>query len=153
MMKEATSTVRLPLMCSCTGIKIFWLGTASSMNQTTTSICFVQITGIAYLQYLILSHPSHYESHCFIFFGTNTHRFFYSSQRPYSFFGMTPTPAVPRRSNGFLGYLNYPPEIMKIYEHLFIDNSHILVFLCSSHPRLRQINLRRWSRRAPITQI
>lgn len=56
----------------------------------------------------------------------------------------SPSAGPCRCSTGPLGFLNYPPEIMnKVYECLFVDNSHILVFLCSSDPRLRQIYLKR----------
>lgn len=58
---------------------------------------------------------------------------------------MASLPAIPRRSPaGPLGYLNYPPEIMKlVYEYVFINHSDILVFLYSSHPRRCQIDLKR----------
>lgn len=50
----------------------------------------------------------------------------------------------PRTTDGPLGYLNYPPEIMnKIYQNLFVDNSQSLAFLCSSDPQHRIIGLRR----------
>lgn len=52
---------------------------------------------------------------------------------------------IPRRQpTGPMGYLNYPAEIMnKIYEELFVDDNHILLFLCSTDPALRAINLKR----------
>ena len=50
----------------------------------------------------------------------------------------------PRTTDGLLGYLNYPPEIMnKIYHELHVDNSQIFVFLCSSDPQHCILGLKR----------
>jgi hypothetical protein len=42
-----------------------------------------------------------------------------------------------------MGFLNYPPEIMnQIYHELFVDQTQILVFLCSTNPLLRRVTLK-----------
>jgi len=58
---------------------------------------------------------------------------------------MDSPPAIPQRNvAGPLGYLNFPPEVMKlIYQYAFINDRDILVFLYSGHPHLRQIDLKR----------
>ncbi|KAL2393242.1 hypothetical protein ABEF95_003082 [Exophiala dermatitidis] len=45
---------------------------------------------------------------------------------------MEPFPHVQQsRTSGPMGFLNYPAEIMnRIYHELFIDHSHVLLFLC-----------------------
>ncbi|EXJ62745.1 hypothetical protein A1O7_03183, partial [Cladophialophora yegresii CBS 114405] len=48
----------------------------------------------------------------------------------------------PRTPTGPLGYLNFPPEIMnKIYREVFVDNSQVLAFLCSSDSACQSFHL------------
>lgn len=49
-----------------------------------------------------------------------------------------------RRPTGPMGYLNYPPEIMnQIYRELFVDDSHILLFLFPMEPFSRTVILKK----------
>jgi hypothetical protein len=49
----------------------------------------------------------------------------------------------PRTPTGPLGYLNFPPEIMnQIYREVFVDNSQILAFLCSSDSTFQFLSLK-----------
>ncbi|KIW27059.1 uncharacterized protein PV07_06839 [Cladophialophora immunda] len=49
----------------------------------------------------------------------------------------------PRTPTGPMGCLNYPPEILnQIYHELFVDDSQVLCFLCSTDPALHTIDLK-----------
>lgn len=113
--------------------------------------------GITYLQHLVLSHRSHYQTYTLLFHKIYLPFLLYNSDRRQDSFRMSALPNCLRRHPvGPLGFLNYPPEIMnQIYQYLLVDRDQILVFLCSTDVRLRQLNLKRCINRLsrPTNQV